>query len=122
MDTLLLLKDTITAQVVKVVNSCQPCVLGAATNENNVRVADIICNAVVNVILYLVIAFLIWKLLEAIAKGVSRYYTREWDVQDRRTKQKADLLEKELIAISENKSQKYIDAIDETIKKLSNPE
>ena len=43
MDALLVLKDTITASVVKVVGSCQPCIHAAETNFNGVWITLIIC-------------------------------------------------------------------------------
>ena len=43
MDTLIFLRDTITANVVKVVDSCQPCFQEAETNCKDIAIVAIIC-------------------------------------------------------------------------------
>lgn len=49
MDTILILKDTITAYVVKVVDSCKPCIQESETSCNDMIIAGIICGAIVTI-------------------------------------------------------------------------
>lgn len=56
MDTLLILRDTITANVVKVVDSCQPCIQEAETNWQDVVIVKYVCYAIVAMFLTIVFA------------------------------------------------------------------
>lgn len=62
MDTLLILRDTITANVVKVTNSCSHCVQETGTNWADVQIVFIICLAIVLSILIIAITVgvLVW--------------------------------------------------------------
>ncbi len=60
MDTLLILKDTIAAHVVKFSDVCQSCAPKAATNCNDVKIAVIICGAVVAMVLIFALSFLVY--------------------------------------------------------------
>lgn len=60
MDTLLVLKDTITAHVVKVADSCQPCAYEIPTNCQDVIVVAIICGAIVLITLIVAISLLFY--------------------------------------------------------------
>ena len=59
MDTLLVLKDTITAHVVKVVDSCESCVHEVPTNCQDVKIVGIVCSAIVLTTLIVAISLLI---------------------------------------------------------------
>lgn len=58
MDTLLILRDTITANVIKVVNSSKPCVQETDINCNSIGISLIICVTVV--VLALIVASLLF--------------------------------------------------------------
>jgi len=58
MDTLLILKDTITVHVVKLGDACQSCAQKAATNCNDVTFVVIICGAIVAIVLIVAVSFL----------------------------------------------------------------
>ena len=60
MDTLLVLKDTINAHVIKVVDTCQPCVQEVETNCNDVNIAVIICRAIVTTVLIVAVSVLVY--------------------------------------------------------------
>lgn len=60
MDTLLVLKDTITAHVVKVIDSCQPCAHEIPTNCQDVIAVAIICGAIVLTTLIVAISLLFY--------------------------------------------------------------
>lgn len=60
MDTLLILRDTIAAHVVKFGDVCQSCAPKAATNCNDVKIAVIICGAVVVMVLIVALSFLVF--------------------------------------------------------------
>lgn len=89
MDTLLILRDTITAHVIKVVDSCQLCAQEAPTNCNDVKVVAIICLAIV--------------LMTLIAWGV----ISSWKCKELRAQEK-DILVKE--ALEKEKTKNKTDA------------
>lgn len=55
MDTLLILRDTVTTNVVTVINSCQPCIHEAETNCPDVQIVFFICSAIVLSILIIAV-------------------------------------------------------------------
>ena len=61
MDTLLILRDTITANVVKVVDSCHPSIQEAETNWQDVAIVGIICFVGTLCIGIISIAFYKWQ-------------------------------------------------------------
>jgi len=62
MDTLLILRDTISTHVVKLIDSCPPCVQEAETNWADVQIVFLICLAIVLsiFIIAVTIGVLIW--------------------------------------------------------------
>lgn len=56
MDTLLILRDTITVNAVKIIDSCQPCIQGPETNLADVEIVKYICMVVVASVLIIAIA------------------------------------------------------------------
>ena len=61
MDTPLILRDTITTNVVKVVDSCQPCIQEAETNWQDVTIVGIICFLATVSIVIISFAFYKWQ-------------------------------------------------------------
>lgn len=51
METLLLIKDTLTTHSINVVDSCRPCVHGAATDFNDFLIVCIVCVTIVIIVL-----------------------------------------------------------------------
>ncbi len=60
-----------------------------ATNGHDVEIARTICCSIVTLTGILVGGFLIWKLMDYIAKGVEVHYTREYEKEDIIRKQQA---------------------------------
>lgn len=119
MDTLLILKDTITAHVVKVVDSTQPYIQEAGTNCNDVAIVFLICATIVAIALITKCAILSWKSKEIKAEEKKREFQKEKEkieserrqaaddknrnnmLEDESRKKKAVLLEKELQILKE---------------------
>lgn len=57
MDTLFVLKDTVSAHVIKVVDSCPTCVHEAQTNWADVQIVKYICLAIIVISFFAAIAF-----------------------------------------------------------------
>ena len=66
----------------------------AGTNCSDVKIADAICKSLVLIFAICVAGFLIWKLIDHIAIAVSGLYKRKCDVEDKKLKQKSDLIDK----------------------------
>ena len=66
------------------------------TNNYDLGIADIICHAFIFVTGIIVGGFLVWKLIEYIAKGIAGWRKRVWEVEDIERKQKKDLLDKKM--------------------------
>ena len=60
-----------------------------------------VCGAVVMVTVILVVGFLLWKLMEQFFKGCQERRRRQWELEDRDRKQKADLKDKKLAFLKE---------------------
>lgn len=74
------------------------CDLGfkSATNCKDVQIAQTICSAIIDVTVILVIGFLIWKLIDYIAKGCQEKRQHNWEDKDKDRKNKAAILNKKL--------------------------
>lgn len=70
------------------------CDLGfkSATNCKDVQIAQTICSAIIDVTVILVIGFLIWKLIDYIAKGCQEKRQHKWEDKDKDRKNCADKL------------------------------
>jgi hypothetical protein len=80
---------------------CDQC---SAMNVNDVQIAQTICGTIVLVAFIMVVGFLVWKLMEYIANGVSGYSKRKWEEKDCVKKQKSDLQDKLLNFLEKNTS------------------
>lgn len=75
MDTLLIFRDTITVNALKVIDSCQPCIHEAETNEYDYGVVLAICGTIFLVALVVTVGFCYWQ--------KARYkYMKELDKQN----------------------------------------
>lgn len=84
------------------------CEIGNATNGQDVEIAKAICSSIVVLAAIIVGGFLIWKMMDHVAKGIVGYYKRKCDVEDIRRKQsaegekqKTDLINKKLEILHE---------------------
>lgn len=77
---------------------CQsPCgIHDASTNLADASITYILCCSVINVVFICVAGFLLWKLIDYIAKGIAGWRKRSWELEDRKLKLKSDLLDKKL--------------------------
>ena len=108
------------------------------TTNYDFGIADIICHAFIFVTGIIVGGFLVWKLIEYIAKGIAGWRKRVWEVEDIKRKQNKDLLDKKMQILNDlcydNKDKdakktikshnseeikKYLDAIDNALSKNS---
>ena len=122
--------DSILEKLCEKLGTCPPEVVETGTNYADVAMTAFICKAVVCVAFILVLGFLIWKLMDHIANGISGWRKRVWDVEDIKRKQKSDLLTKKidlLIKLCIEDSNKknnatrvdsYLDTLKEELKKL----
>lgn len=60
MDTLLIFRDTITVNALKVIDSCQPCIHEAETNGNDILNVLILCMTVMVVVAIICVASVCW--------------------------------------------------------------
>ena len=104
MITLLLNAPTGCEQIIK---CC--CKISNETNLQDVEIAKTICCSIITLTGIIVGGFIVWKLMEHIAKGVSGYYKRKWEIEDIMRKQsaeekklKTDLINKKLEILHEN--------------------
>ena len=63
----------------------------AGTNPADVAIAGTICDALVKIVTLCVGGFLLWKLIDHVAKSIEDRRKREWTVEDIERKQKSDL-------------------------------
>ena len=125
MDTLLILKDTITAHVVKVIDTCQPYVQEAETNWKDVIITAIICTAIVIILCYGIFKFYQWQEGVIKAKETDANNKRNQENEEKNRKWKADLLEKKLQILKElcytiNDGNKQLKAYGDDIKRFFN--
>lgn len=85
MNTLLLDACAGSAQIVK----CG-CDIANATNGQDVEIAKAICCSIVTLAGIIVGGFLIWKLMDHIANGISGYYKRKCTIEDIKRKMEAN--------------------------------
>ena len=84
MDTLLILRDTIANHVVKVIDSCQPCIQEAETNWADVVIVKYICLAIV------VVSFMFAVACYLCQKEKYKYLTESEDKKREHELKKAD--------------------------------
>lgn len=125
MDTLLILRDTITDHVIKVVDTCQPCVQEAETNCKDIAIVAIICGTILIIAIAAMFTFHQWKKKEheatKLCNIISNINTSE--------RQKAEFkdrllsfLEKNTSSIDSNESQYYIKVLRDLIKNDNIPD
>ena len=93
--------DSLAAKVIEKLGANNPVIIESSTNVSDISIAETICTYIFCVVLIGVLGFLIWKLLDHFAKGISEYYKRRCVVKDKELKLKADLLDKYLDFLKE---------------------
>ena len=71
------------------------------TNNYDLGITGTICQALICITTIIVGGFLVWKLMEYIAKRNYDIRKRRWDKEDKDLKQKSDLIDKKLHILSE---------------------
>ncbi len=94
MDTLLILGDTVTAHVVKVIDTCQPCILKAETNTNELLIILIICLSIVLIVTISGYVIIKWhkESLNANEKYDINILEKKWQIESERMDKEWDLL------------------------------
>lgn len=105
MDTIFILKDTITAYVLKVVEDCQP--VASATNCKDVAIAFLICATIVTIALITKYTLLSWKSKEIKAEEDKRKFQQENEKIESERKQAADDKNRSNLLIDEERKHKY---------------
>ena len=81
-----------------------------ATNCKDVEIAKTICCAMVSITAIVVIGVLGWKLIDKISDAISGYNKRNWEVKDKKQKQKSDLQDKLIDFLANNTSEEKYDS------------
>ena len=68
----------------------------ASTNLADASIVYILCCSVIHVVFICMGGFLLWKLIDYIAKGIAGWRKRVWELEDKNFKQKSNLLDKKL--------------------------
>lgn len=76
MDTLLILRDTITVDVVKIISTYSPCTQEVETNWADVEIVSIICIAVVLTVFIVSLLFILWYYF----KKQAERKRADWDI------------------------------------------
>jgi len=83
---------------------------------------EIICNMIIWVTAIIVGGVILWKFLDLVFYGVSETCKRDYDVEDRKNKQRTNLLEKKLALLKEKEDEgkSYAEAIDKALEDFPN--
>ena len=87
----------------------------AGTNSSDVKIAEVICFSLVAIVAICVVGFLVWKQLEFHARKKEREFYKTKEEEESVRKQKADLLNKKLVALSHD-TNAYLKALEEAIQ------
>ena len=86
-------------------------------NITDIINTDIICGAIVHVMLIVVAGFILWKLMEHVANAFAASYKRKCDEEDKDRKRNAELLSRYLDFLKDQTKDKTIDAAQANIDK-----
>ncbi len=68
------------------------CLMDAASNHNDIEIVNSICGTIVAVVAILAACFLLWKLIDHIAKGWQRCRQHTWENEDKKATAEAEKL------------------------------
>lgn len=74
------------------------------TNCADVAIVQSICHTFLYVVIALIAGFILWKIIDHVAAGISGWNRRRWEVADRKMKQEANLQDKRLSFMEKNSS------------------
>ena len=100
------MSDSTLFELTKLVNSSQPCVQKAMTNEYDFLIAAVICATIVFVAFIAKCAILSWKTKIINAEKTERYDKKDKENEEAVRKQKSDLIDKLLDYLKNNVSKK----------------
>lgn len=90
----------------------------AGTNWANVEITKTICCSLVLIVAICVGGFLIWTQINHHARKNADGRKRGWEEEDKKMKQKSDLIEKKLTKLDKD-AEKYISTIEEAINQIA---
>lgn len=85
--------DSLVAKVCANVCACGPKAIEQGANWADVKNTETICSNIIWIIIVLAVSFILWKIIDLIAKGISSYIKRKREIEDIDRKQKADLFD-----------------------------
>ena len=102
MDTIIVIRDSVACCVSKTAEICQPCVKEAETNWLDFAIVVVICITLVSICCYAISRYFQWKDDERKALETAAEKKRKYEMEDRKSKQKADLEDKLLSHLKDN--------------------
>lgn len=94
MDTIMIIRDSVAYCVNKTAEMSQPCVKEAETNWLDVLIVCIICATIIIIVLNVTCRYLKLKEAERVSQQKAAEIKRNNEIEDRKLKQKADLVDK----------------------------
>lgn len=94
MDTIIVIRDSVACCVSKTAEICQPCVREVGSSWSDFAIVVIICITLVIISCYAISRYFQWKDDERKALETAAEKKRKYEMEDRKSKQKADLEDK----------------------------
>ena len=94
MDTIIVIRDSVACCVSKTAEICQPCVREVGSSWSDFAIVVIICITLVIISCYAISRYFRWKDDERKALETAAEKKRKYEMEDRKSKQKADLEDK----------------------------
>ena len=134
MDTIIVIRDSVACCVSKTAEICQPCVREVGLSWSDFAIVVIICITLVIISCYAISRYFQWKDDERKAFETAADKKRKYEIEDRKSKQRADLEEKllshlkdlaeikkdedgnKITKFDENASNAYMNRLDQMMK------
>lgn len=94
MDTIIVIRDSVACCVSKTAEICQPCVREVGSSWSDFAIVVIICITLVIISCYAISRYFQWKDDERKAFETAADKKRKYEMEDRKSKQRADLEDK----------------------------
>ena len=94
MDTIIVIRDSVACCVSKTAEICQPCVRKVGSSWSDFAIVVIICITLVIISCYAISRYFQWKDDERKAFETAAEKKRKYEMEDRKSKQRADLEDK----------------------------
>ena len=101
MDTIIVIRDSVACCVSKTAEICQPCVKEVGSSWLDFAIVVVICITLVSICCYAISRYFQWKDDERKALETAADKKRKYEMEDRKSKQRADLEEKLLSHLKE---------------------